>query len=137
MGTAPEKLALTVALGMVVGIFPILGATTPLCALTAWILRLNQPVIQLVHLFVYPLQLGLLLAFYSAGESLFGKPHVHLSISMLVEEFWAAPGNFMVRFGMIGLQGIVVWLLIAPFMIGILYFSLLPPIRLLSSDARA
>lgn len=136
-GMAPEKLTLTVALGAVVGIFPILGATTPLCALTAWMLRLNQPVIQLVHLLVYPIQLALLLAFYSAGESLFGKPHIDLSIPMLVEEFWAAPGDFLLRFGMIGVQGIVVWLLLAPIMVGILYLSLLPPIRLLSSDAQA
>ena len=30
-GVTPEKLALTVALGLVLGIFPILGATTLLC----------------------------------------------------------------------------------------------------------
>ena len=32
-GIAPEKVALTIALGMVLGVFPILGSTMLLCAL--------------------------------------------------------------------------------------------------------
>lgn len=48
-GATPEKLALTVALGFVLGVFPILGSATLLCGLAAWALRLNQPVIQIVN----------------------------------------------------------------------------------------
>ena len=40
-GVTPEKLALTVALGLVLGIFPILGATTLLCGAAAIALRLK------------------------------------------------------------------------------------------------
>jgi hypothetical protein len=32
-GITPQKMALTIALGLSLGIFPILGATTTLCAL--------------------------------------------------------------------------------------------------------
>ena len=34
-GITPEKIALTIALGMALGIFPILGSTMLLCALAA------------------------------------------------------------------------------------------------------
>ncbi len=42
-GATPEKLALTVALGFILGVFPILGSATLLCGLVAWALRLNSP----------------------------------------------------------------------------------------------
>src|SRR5256885_328582 len=56
-GITPEKIALTLALGAALGIFPILGASTLLCAIAGIWLRLNQPVIQLTNYLVYPLQL--------------------------------------------------------------------------------
>ncbi|MFP5305375.1 MAG: DUF2062 domain-containing protein, partial [Gammaproteobacteria bacterium] len=56
-GITPEKIALTLALGAVLGIFPILGSTTLLCAVAGVWLRLNQPVIQIVNYFMYPLQI--------------------------------------------------------------------------------
>jgi uncharacterized protein (DUF2062 family) len=34
-GVTPEKIALSVALGVMLGVFPVLGATTALCALAA------------------------------------------------------------------------------------------------------
>ena len=62
-GTAPEKIALSLSMGFVLGIFPVIGSTTLLCAAAAFMFKLNLPAIQLVNYFVYPLQLGLLLPF--------------------------------------------------------------------------
>ena len=45
-GVSPRKVSLTLALGMALGVFPILGAATLLCFLVAMLFRLNQPVIQ-------------------------------------------------------------------------------------------
>ena len=74
----PEQIALTIALGLAIGVFPILGATTILCAIAAVVLRLNQPIIQLVNYVAYPAQLVTLIPFYRAGESLFSRPHLAL-----------------------------------------------------------
>jgi len=52
-GITPEKIALSVALGAVLGIFPVLGSTTLLCAAAAFILRLNMPPIQVVNFLIY------------------------------------------------------------------------------------
>lgn len=133
-GITPEKIALSIALGGVLSIFPILGATTILCALAAFALRLNQPVIHLVNYCAYPAQFALLIPFYRAGETLFGKPHVPLSVTFLLDRFRADAGQFLRDFGMIGVQGIVVWALVAPLLTALIYFALRPPLRALSRN---
>ncbi len=134
-GITPEKVAMTVALGFVVGVFPLLGTTTLLCLLVAYVFRLNQPIIQLVNYFAYPLQLALLLVFYRAGETLFGRPHMELSISLLMDRFRVSPMQFLKDFGMIGVQGVVVWGLLAPVLVAIIYGLLLLPLRAMSRRA--
>ena len=124
-GITPEKIALTAALGAVIAVFPILGATTLLCGLVAWGLRLNQPIIQLVNYLCYPLQFALLLPFYRAGEW-FGAPHVALSIPELLARFQAGPLQFIADFGLVALGGIAAWLVAAPLVIAALYFGLRP-----------
>ncbi len=136
-GITPEKIALTIALGVVLGIFPILGSTTLLCGLAAVALRLNQPVIQLVNYFTYPLQLALIIPIYRAGEILFFKTPVPLSIPFLFERFKADFGQFLREFGMIAVQGIVVWCLLAPVLVGVLYFVFRPFLRGLGARLQA
>ena len=128
-GATPEKLALTVALGFALGVFPILGSATLLCGLAAWALRLNQPVIQLVNYLAYPAQLALLIPTYRAGSDLFGIPHIPLSISFILERFRADVGQFFTDFGMIAVRGIVVWALVAPLAVALVYFTLRPVLR--------
>lgn len=129
-GITPEKIALTLALGAVIGIFPILGSTTLLCAIVGLWLRLNQPVIQLVNYFVYPVQVALLLPFYRSGETLFGQPHVPIfSVAELMQRFQASPTQFVVDYGMVGVYGIAVWTLAAPLLIAALYYATRPLLR--------
>lgn len=128
-GITPEKIALTIALGVVLGIFPILGSTTLLCGLAAVAWRLNQPIIQLVNYFTYPLQLALIIPIYRGGEMLFRQTPVPLSIPFLFERFKADIGQFLRDFGMIAVQGIFVWCLLAPVLVGMLYFALRPILR--------
>ncbi len=134
-GTTPEKIALTIALGGTLGIFPILGTTTLLCGLAAATLRLNQPIIQLVNYFAYPLQLALIIPIYRLGETVFRKPHVPLSIPLLFERFQADFVQFLKDFGIIAVQGIAVWCLIAPIAAALVYYTVRPPLRILARRA--
>lgn len=134
-GISPEKIALTIALGAVIGSFPILGSTTLLCALAAFVLRLNQPVIQLVNYFTYPLQLALLIPLLRAGE-FFGAPQLALSIPQMIERFEAGAWQFMLDFGLIALGGVAAWCVLAPLATAILYFSLRGPLRVLAARSR-
>src|SRR5262249_2671304 len=76
-GFTPEKIALTIAVGLVLGVTPILGSATLLCTLAAGLLRLNLGAIQLVNGIVYPLQLALVIPFLRIGAWLFGAPLPH------------------------------------------------------------
>ena len=135
-GVTPEQIALTIALGLVIGIFPIIGATTILCGIAAVSLRLNQPIIQLVNYFAYPAQLIALIPFYRAGESLFRRPHLPLSIPMLMERFRDDAGKFFIDFGIVAVQGIVVWCLIAPVVAAAIYYVTRPSLRVLARRTR-
>ena len=128
-GVTPEKIALSVALGMTLGVFPVLGSTTALCALAAFVLHLNLPAIQIVNYFVYPLQIALLIPFFRVGEKLFGAPHLPLSVpqiyAMIHSNMWGAVRSLWTT----GWHAIVVWCLIAPVCASILYFTLAPLLR--------
>lgn len=138
-GITPEKLALTIALGIALSVFPILGTTMLLCGLTAWRLRLNQPVIHTVNYVFYPVQIALLLPFYRAGETLFGQPHLPIfSLTELIGRFNASPWQFVVDYGMVGAYGIVVWCLLAPPVTALIYFAVRGPLRrMVRNRARA
>ena len=82
-GVTPEKIALSIAFGITLGVFPVLGSTTALCALAALTFRLNLPAIQLVNYFVYPLQVAFLIPFFRLGEKLFGAQHLPLSVAQI------------------------------------------------------
>ncbi len=135
-GVTPKEIALTLALGAVLGIFPILGATTVLCAIVGVWLRLNQPVIQLVNYLVYPLQVLLLIPFYRAGERLFGAPPVPIvNVPDLIARFGADPWQFLIDYGLVGLYGIAVWCLVAPVLVALTY-GLLKPVLGRAAAAR-
>ena len=136
-GITPQLIALTIAAGLVLGIFPVLGTSTLLCAVFALVLRLNQPIIQLVNYLVYPLQIVLLFPFLRAGERLFGQPPVPLlSVIELSQRFWAGPAQFLVDYGLVALYGVVVWVLVAPVLAALVYVLLTPPLRAMARRLR-
>ena len=131
-GITPQKISLTLALGMALGIFPILGATTLLCFLFGLWLKLNQPIIQVVNYLIYPLQLVLILVFVRIGEFMVRATPVSFSIPELFRKFHESPREFFRQFGMTGVHGIIGWLLVAPFVAAGLYFLFLPLMKKLA-----
>lgn len=86
-GITPKKMALTIALGLILGLFPILGSTTLLCSIVAILFRLNLAAINVVNFFVYPLQLILFLPFIKFGEFIFGINPMPYSLDQIIELF--------------------------------------------------
>jgi len=128
-GVSPQKIALSISLGLSLGIFPILGTTTALCAIAAVRLRLNQPIIQLVNWLVYPLQLGLVLVFIRIGEWMTHAPPVNFSIPEIIAKFHESPAKFLQDFGMSLLHGVIAWLFLAPLVTAITYAILAPSLK--------
>ncbi len=58
-GISPEDLALTVTLGIIVGVFPVVGTTSLLSFLAAWAFGLNVPILQVIDLVMSPFCLAL------------------------------------------------------------------------------
>ena len=71
-GLSPHKIALIVAVGLVLGAFPVYGCPTILCCLAAIALRLNLPALQLVNQIATPVQLALLIPLARTGSWIFG-----------------------------------------------------------------
>ena len=66
-GVTPEKIALGMALGITIGVAPMIRSTTMLCAIASFALRLNPAAIQIVNYLMSPLQLALLIPFIGGG----------------------------------------------------------------------
>lgn len=128
-GTTPQQLALTIALGVAVGIVPCVWGATPLCALLALRLRLNQIAIQAVNYLVYPLQIALFLPFCALGAAIFPWGPA-LSVKALRADL---SGNLLLLL-VATLKALGAWLLLAPFLAGALYLLTLPVVQWRRSD---
>lgn len=129
-GVTPEKLALSLALGVALGIFPAIGSTTALCAMAAFALHLNLPAIQIVNYFMYPAQIALLIPFFRFGEKLFRTPRQDISVPQIYALLHASVWNAIRLLWTTTWHAMVVWCLIAPVLAALVYVILLPALRI-------
>lgn len=80
-GADPKRLAICVAIGVVVGNIPILGVSTILCAIIALAFRLKLPAIQLVQGAMAPIQVLLIIPYVRLGEWMLRAPPEPLSVA--------------------------------------------------------
>ena len=123
-----HKIALCLAMGATLGVFPVLGITTLLCTVAAFVFRLNLPAIQMFNYLVYPVQLALLTPFYSIGSWLFKQeswltPGENL-ITLIKNDFWGS----MTSLWNLTLYAIFTWMVICPILVLVLYMILKPMI---------
>ena len=132
-GISPEKIALGMAVGVVIGVFPVIGSTTLLCTIAALLLRLNLPAIQLVNYLVYPLQIALLIPFFQFGAWLFGVDPLPLSASQLVSMFKTDLWDTIRQLWDTTLRAIAAWSLICLPTVTGLYYLLRPLLKKIKS----
>ena len=133
-GITPEQLAFSIALGIAIGIVPALGTATLLCALAAFLFRLNLAAIQFVNLLIYPLQLALLIPFVKAGEWLFGVRRLELSSEKIQRMLEADVWSTVFGLWSVMLRAAAVWLIVAPVILGLGYLGLVPLMRRLKLE---
>jgi uncharacterized protein (DUF2062 family) len=132
-GITPEKIALSLAFGIMLGVFPVLGTTSLLCLIAALLFRLNLAAVQLVNILVYPLWFALLIPFVRVGERLFGVPPLAMTGSQMLA---LAHADFLHSVSVLWatvLRAAAAWLLIGPPAIIVLYLILAPVIRRIAS----
>jgi uncharacterized protein (DUF2062 family) len=128
-GITPEKIALSVALGAALGVFPAIGLSTTLCAIAALSFRLNLPAIQIANYFVYPVQIALLLPFFRLGEKLFRAPHLPMSVEQIHAMIRADVWHTIRLLWTTTWHAIAVWCLVAPVFVAVLYTILAQALR--------
>ena len=134
-GLSPEKIALTLAVSLVLAAFPVIGATTILCTTAALVLKLNMPLTQAVNYFSAPIQLVLLIPFMRLGSLFFGGEGVRFSLTEIVKMMGVDPLLAVSTLWASTVQAIGAWALLSPLAGLLIYAALLPPLRALTAKA--
>jgi uncharacterized protein (DUF2062 family) len=135
-GISPQRLALCVALAIVIGNIPILGVSSILCTLIALLFRLNLAAMQIVQAAMAPTQLLLIIPFVRLGEWILGAPQQPVSIkaglALISQGVWHAVVVLRDAIFHAGLA----WILVAPFCVYLFYRLLAPVFARLSKSSR-
>jgi hypothetical protein len=135
-GLAPRRLALCVAIAIVVGNIPVLGVSTIICAGTALVFRLNLPAIQLVQAAMAPTQLLLIIPFVRLGEWILRVPPQIVSVksafALMSQGIWQAV--VILRDAIY--HALLAWSILAPFCIYLIYRLLTPLFERMAAQLR-
>jgi len=136
-GLAPRRLALCVALGIVIGNIPVFGTSTVLCTLVALVARLNLPAIQLAQAAMAPTQLLLIIPFVRLGEWLTGSAHQPLSLAAGRALIESGPLHAVRTLGQAIVHASIAFAVVAPLAVALLYRLLVPAFERLARVAES
>jgi uncharacterized protein (DUF2062 family) len=137
MGASPEKLAWSIAVGLLIGINPILGSTTILCLALAFVFRLNVAASQLGNHIVYPLELLLIIPFIHIASRVFHTARMPLSANELLHAAREHPLALSRQLWLWEWHAFLLWAAIAVIAIPIIALAITPVLRLLLGRVRA
>ena len=124
-GLSAGKIAFSLSLGIIAGIFPVIGATTLLSLLFTFLFRLNILIVQSVQWTVALFQLLLIVPFMKSGAYLLTQKNIHINTSQLQQAFEHGTMAGVKSLWILHLYGIFSWILIAVPAGFILYFLFL------------
>jgi uncharacterized protein (DUF2062 family) len=137
MGASPEKLAWSIAAGLLIGINPILGSTTILCLALAFVFRLNVAASQLGNHIVYPLELILVIPFIHVASRIFHTAPMPLSANALLRAAREHPLALSRQLWQWEWHAFLLWAVIAAVAVPSIALALTPILRRLLSRVRA
>lgn len=139
-GITPRRLAVTLALGFVLGFIPLFGIPTGLCVLVAMVFRLNQPAIQVANYAAMPFQLALVVPFVKLGTRL--TPWLSrqaIDMAMLTSSPWQmlqhSSSQVATQLGIMAGQAMLAWTLVAVPVALVLTFTLTSVLRRVAAAA--
>jgi uncharacterized protein (DUF2062 family) len=129
MGASPEKLAWSISIGLLIGINPILGSTTILCLVLAFVFRLNVAASQIGNHIVYPLQLILIIPFIHVGSRIFHTAPMSLSANELLHAAREHPLALSRQLWLWEWHAFLLWIIVAIVAIPLAELALTPILR--------
>jgi hypothetical protein len=128
-GSSPKELSVSTTIGLMLGLFPVLGVTTVAMTFISLRYQLNLALMLFVSYLIYPLQIVLLLPFVRFGERLFGATPASFSLDALQHAFRE---NFLAALqdlGAANLLAVAGWFVMAVPAGLLLYWLLVPVYR--------
>lgn len=113
-GVTPDKLALSLALGICISCFPVMGITTILCTVVALTLGLNLTAMIFANYLALPLQFLLLIPFIRLGGRLFRDHRPLPPVEQMMAMIKNNPEQLVKQFWSWQWHAIVGWALVAP-----------------------
>jgi uncharacterized protein (DUF2062 family) len=129
MGASPEKLAWSIAAGLLIGINPILGSTTVLCLVMAFVFRLNVAASQIGNHIVYPLEILLVIPFIRLASRVFHTEPMPLSANELLHAAREHPVDLTRRLWLWEWHAFLLWTILAAIAIPLLALIMTPLLR--------
>jgi uncharacterized protein (DUF2062 family) len=129
MGATPERLAWSLAMGVIIGINPVLGTTTVLALAAVSAFRLNYMASQVSNHAVYPLQLLLLPVWIAMGSVLFSTPGLKLGRRELLMAVKQHPWQTTRALWTWEWHALVVWAFAAALLMPLLAMAMKPILR--------
>jgi uncharacterized protein (DUF2062 family) len=126
-GVSPNRLALSVALGIVIGNIPIVGVSTIVCTAIALVFRLNLAAIQITQAAMAPSQILLIIPFVRLGEWILRVPPQPVSIKEALALMAQGAGYAIVALWDSILHAGLAWVIVAPF-VAFLFYKVLTPV---------
>ncbi len=123
-GATPEAVSAAVVVSFAIAIVPFIGVTTLLCLLAGRLFRLNHVVMQIINHTAFPLQILLIVPFVRLGETLSGARHFALTPEAIIDEFNRSVPDFLEKFWLTGLHGLIGWAVTVPLACWLLHFFL-------------
>ena len=133
MGASPEKLAWSIAVGLLIGVNPVLGSTTILCLAIAFVFRLNIAASQLGNHIVYPLELLLVIPMMRLGSLVFRTEPIPLSPKSLLTSARSNPLALTRELWRWEWHAFIVWACLAIITAPLIALALTPLLRKLLS----
>jgi|SRR6185437_642171 len=136
-GISPQRLALTLALGFVLGCIPLVGIPTGLCAVLALVFRLNLPAIQAANYAAMPFQLALVVPLVRLGGKMAPLTHASLDLAALTHSPLQMFTHTSAQLGLLAGQALIAWLVLAIPVAAVLTLALTGVLRRVPALAEA
>ncbi len=131
-----DNKALSLTVGIYLGVFPVIGTTTIMCLLAGFLFRLNHFILQSLNILLAPLQLLLLYPFLKTGRILFSRDKTVFPDTILPAD-WFFSGSwdnlYYLFESLIG--GIVIWMIFSV-STGFFLYKLFGNFLMLSNDEK-
>jgi len=126
MGASPRKLAWSIAMGLLIGINPLLGTTTIISLAVAFVFRLNLVASQMANHIAWPLEILLVIPFIRLGARVFRTAPMPLSPHLFLQAARASPIALIRQLWLWEWHALVLWAAISVVAMPLIALTLTP-----------